>query len=139
MTGRNKLVGGALALTIAAECCHGIFSIVWIGLHGRKYLNYLTVRVRTYLFLVAPFPEIDLDPFKVCINKEWKIGELLVNNLSTFFGTPSPFSLQHCFTQEFWRASHSTYPMSWHLRFPCVLDHSDHSQEINAEQTSGHA
>ena len=87
MTGKNRLIGGALALTIAAQLCHGIFSIVWVGLRGRKYLNYLTVRVRTHWFLVAPFPEIDLDPFKVCITKQWQLGALLATNLTIFFGT----------------------------------------------------
>jgi len=139
MTGRNKLIGGILALTIAGEFCHGVLSVVWVALHGRKYLNYLTGRVRTHLFLVEPFPEIDLDPFKLCIYKAWKVGELMYNNLSTFFGTSSSPSLRHCFTWEFWRASHSTHSISWHDRSSCVLGHFDYSQEIKEDQISGHA
>lgn len=36
MTGKNKLIGGSLALVIVAQLCHGILSVVWIGLHPRK-------------------------------------------------------------------------------------------------------
>ena len=36
MSGRNKLIGGALALVTAAQFCHGGFSIVWIALRPRK-------------------------------------------------------------------------------------------------------
>ena len=36
MTGRNKLIGGLLALLVIALFCHGIFSVVWVGLRPRK-------------------------------------------------------------------------------------------------------
>jgi len=98
VTGKNKLIGGALALTIAVQLCHGIFSIIWLALGPRKYLNHLTVRVRTHRFLVEPFPEINLDPFKLCVYKRWRLGELMYYNLAIFFGKSSPSSLQHRFT-----------------------------------------
>ena len=94
MTGQNKLVGGALALTIAAQFCHGIFSVFWFAFGPRKYLNHLTVRVRTHRLPVAPFPEINLDPFKLCGFGQWKLGELMYYNLAIFFGKSSPVTLQ---------------------------------------------
>ena len=101
MTGRNKLIGGALALTIIAQFCQGTFAIVWVALQPGKSHSHLIVRVRTHQFLVAPLPEINLDPFKLCATKRWRLEELMYYNLTTFFGTPSPSSLQHCFTRGF--------------------------------------
>lgn len=100
MTGWNKFIGGALALPIAVQICNGIFAVVWIGLHPRKFLNHLTVCMRAYRFLVESFPEINLDAFNFCAYKRWKLGEAIYYNLTIFFGTSSPSSLQHCFTQE---------------------------------------
>jgi len=98
VTGRNKVIGGALALVVAAQFSHGVFSAVWVALGPRKSLNNSTVRVQAHRFLVAPFPEINLDSFKLCAYKEWKLGELVFYNLTTFFGKSSPSSLQHRFT-----------------------------------------
>ena len=98
VTGQNKVIGGALALAIAAQFCHGAFSVIWVALGPRKSVNHLTVRIRTHRFLVASFPEVNLDPFKLCAYKEWRVGELVFYNLTTFFGKFSPSSLQHCFT-----------------------------------------
>ena len=53
MTGRNKWIGVILALLVAAQFCHGIFSIVWIALGPRKSLDNPTVRVRTHWFLCS--------------------------------------------------------------------------------------
>jgi len=101
VTGRSKRIGVLLGLAIAAQFCHGVFSVVWIGLGPCKSLNRLTIRARTHRFLVQPFPEINLDPFEVCVYKLWPLGELLYYNLTVFFGQSSPSSLQHCFTREF--------------------------------------
>ena len=98
VTGRNKLIGGAFALAIAAQFCHGTFSIIWFAFGPRKSLNHLTVRVWTNQFLVASLPEINLDPFKVCLYKRWRPGELVYYNQTIFFGKSSPSSLRHCFT-----------------------------------------
>ena len=98
VTGRNKWIGIVLALLIAAQFCHGTFSIVWIALGPRKSLHHLTVRVRTHQFLVQPFPEINLDPFEVCFYKLWSLGELIYYNLTIAFGKPTPSSLRDCFT-----------------------------------------
>lgn len=73
VTGRNKLIGVALALAAAAQSCHGAFSIVWIGLGPRKSLNHLAVRARTHQFIVQPFPDINPDPFKTCIYKLFNV------------------------------------------------------------------
>lgn len=68
ITRRNRLLGGALALVIAAEMCNGIFSIVWVGLGP-----------------LEPLPEINLDAFKICIYKRWRLGELVYYNMAIFF------------------------------------------------------
>ena len=94
MTGQNKLIGGALALTIAAQFCHGIFSVFWFAFGPRKYPNHLTVRAWTHRFLAAPFPEINLDPFKLCGLGQWRLGELMYYNLAISFGKSSPVTLQ---------------------------------------------
>ena len=88
MTGQNKWIGVILALLVAAQFSHGIFSIVWIALGPRKSLDNLTVHVRTHRFLVQPFPEIKLDPFEVCFYKLWSLGELIYYNLTIVFGKP---------------------------------------------------
>ena len=93
MTGRSKRIGVVLGLAIAAQFCHGVFSVVRIALGPRKSLNHLIIRVLTHRFLVQPFPEINLDPFEVCIYKRWSLGELLYYNLTVFFGQSSPYSL----------------------------------------------
>ena len=94
MTGQNKLIGGALVLAIAAQFCHGIFSVFWFALNPRKYPNHLTFRARTHRFLAAPFPEINLDPFKLCGLEQWRLGELMYYNLAIFFGKSSPITVQ---------------------------------------------
>ena len=53
MTGRNKWIGIVLALLVAAQFCHGIFSVVWIALGPRKSLDNLTIRVRTHWFFYS--------------------------------------------------------------------------------------
>ena len=45
ITGKNKLIGGALALVVAAELCSGIFSTIWIGLGPCEFLSSFSVRV----------------------------------------------------------------------------------------------
>ena len=91
VTGRNKLIGVTLALAAAAQFCHGAFSIVWIGL---AHVN-LAVRVRIHRFLVQPFPEINLNPFKTCVYQMFNLRELIYYNLAVFFGKPSPAELLH--------------------------------------------
>jgi len=98
VTGRNKWIGSALALTIFVQFCHGIFSVVWHARVPSKSLNHFTVRVRTHRFLVELFPVVNLDPFELCAYKRWKLGELMYYNLAPFFGKSSPSSLQHRFT-----------------------------------------
>ncbi|KAF9644339.1 hypothetical protein BDM02DRAFT_3122078, partial [Thelephora ganbajun] len=68
MTGRNKFLGGAFTFLIATQICSGMFSVVWIALHP-----------------LQPLPEVDLDVFKICIYKRWKLGELIYFNTATFF------------------------------------------------------
>ena len=98
VSGRNKWIGGALALTTVVQLVHGIFSVVWYARGPRKSLNHFAVRVRTHRSLVELFPEINLDPFELCAYKRWRLGELMYYNLATFFGKSSPSSMQHRFT-----------------------------------------
>lgn len=42
--------------------------------------------------LVQPLPDIDLDPFKICIYRRWKVGELIYYALAMLFGTSSLLS-----------------------------------------------
>jgi len=100
VTNKNKLLGGTLALLIATQLCFGIFSVVWVALRPREFPDRLFVRVQTYRLLVQPLPEINLDAFKFCAFKRWRLGELIHYNLTTFFGTPSPSNLYHYFTRE---------------------------------------
>jgi hypothetical protein len=86
VTGQNKLIGIILALAVVAQFCQGVFAVVWIGLGPRKSLNHLTVRARTHRFLVQPLPEVNLDPFKVCLYKLWSLGEHTYYSLTIFFG-----------------------------------------------------
>lgn len=98
MTGRNKLLGVTLALLITAQFCFGVFSVVWIGLHPCRSLDHLFVRVRTHRFLVQPIPEINLDVFKLCVIKKWRLGQLVYYNATIIFGavfTIQPATLLH--------------------------------------------
>ena len=45
------------------------------------------------LFLAQPVPAINIDAFRLCIYKRWKLGELLFTNLVIFFGMVSPLDL----------------------------------------------
>jgi len=95
VTSMNKLLGGALALLITAQFCFGVFSVIRAMLHPGKFLDHSSVRVRTHRLLVQPLPEIDLDVFKFCIFKRWRLGELVYYNLATFFGKSPTTTLSH--------------------------------------------
>ena len=101
VTERNRLIGSALALLVALQFCFGIFSIVWVALHPRKSLNHSFVCVRTHRFLVQPIPEINLDAFKFCLYKRWRLGELIYYSQTILFGMLSPSNLQRLPSQEF--------------------------------------
>jgi hypothetical protein len=98
VTQQNKFIGVTLALAVTVQFCYGIFTVVWAALHPRKFHNHLIVRMRAHRFTVGSFSGINLDPFKFCIYKRSRVVELMYYNLATFFGTPSPSSLQHRFT-----------------------------------------
>lgn len=100
MTGQNKLVGSALSLVVVAQFCHGVYAVVWMSFRTRKSHNHATARVWTYRFLVEPV-HIDLDVFKICGYKLWKIGAPIYYSLTICFGTPSPPGLQHRFVRRF--------------------------------------
>jgi hypothetical protein len=52
--------------------------------------RFFLLRLDLYPLLVQPLPEINLDPFEVCLFKLWEVGGLMYYNLSMFFGTSSP-------------------------------------------------
>ncbi|KAF9777632.1 hypothetical protein BJ322DRAFT_1095726 [Thelephora terrestris] len=68
ITHKNTTIGGILVLQIAAGICFGIFSAVEIGLGP-----------------LQPFPDINLDEFKLCIFKLWRVGQLAYYNLAMTF------------------------------------------------------
>ena len=93
MTLKNKLVGSALSALIVTQVFLGIYSVIRIGMDPCEFLNHPFVRARrAHRFPVPPLPDIDLDPFKVCIYKRWRFGELFYVNLLIAFGMPSPSS-----------------------------------------------
>ncbi|KAF9648039.1 hypothetical protein BDM02DRAFT_3116114 [Thelephora ganbajun] len=81
VTGRNRLVGGALLVLISAQFCLGIYFVIRAGINP-----------------MSSVPEIDLDPFKVCLFKRWPLGDILFNNFMIAFGTLSSSNLQHNLT-----------------------------------------
>ncbi|KAF9648019.1 hypothetical protein BDM02DRAFT_3187465 [Thelephora ganbajun] len=68
VTGKNRLLGGALFVIISAQLCLGIYLVV-----------------RAAVNPIQSVPEIDLDPFKVCFCKRWRLGEILFNNFMIAF------------------------------------------------------
>ncbi|KAF9648022.1 hypothetical protein BDM02DRAFT_2449903 [Thelephora ganbajun] len=68
VTGRNRLLGGALFVVISAQLCLGIYFVT-----------------RAAINPIQSVPEIDLDPFKVCFYKRWRLGEILFNNFMIAF------------------------------------------------------
>jgi len=99
MTGRNKLIGGALTLVVLAQFCHGTYAIVWTSLRTRKSHNYFTVPARAHLFLVKKLPIMDV--FGICGYERWITGGPIYFSLTISFGTSSPSTLQRCFTRKF--------------------------------------
>ena len=92
MTGGKKLPSGVLSVFIVAELVFGIYSIIRIAIGPSKFLDHLSVRVLTRRRLALPLPDIDLDVFKVCAYRRWRLGELTYINLTVAFGMPSSFS-----------------------------------------------
>jgi hypothetical protein len=39
-------------------------------------------------FLVAQIPEIDLDPFRICLSEAWRPAEFVFISLTVGFGAP---------------------------------------------------
>ena len=46
---------------------------------------------------VEPLPEINLDAFKICIYKRWRLGELVYYNMAMFFGVFSSSDFHGCY------------------------------------------
>ncbi|KAF9648024.1 hypothetical protein BDM02DRAFT_3129359 [Thelephora ganbajun] len=68
VTGRNRLLGGALFVIISAQLCFGIYFVIRAAINPMRSV-----------------PEIDLDAFEVCFSKRWRPGEILFNNLMIAF------------------------------------------------------
>ena len=67
MSGRNKLLRGALSVLIAAQLIVGIYFAVVDGTGPSEFLNRLFVRMLSHRSSVQPPPEINLDVYNVCI------------------------------------------------------------------------
>jgi len=125
VTQRNKLLGSVLSVLIVAGIIFWIYSVIRIGMGPCEFLDRLFVRARAHRFPVLQLPEVDLDVFKVCIYKRWRLGEVLYVNLLIAFGTLSSSSPKHKLT--------SGVPMMRHRRCSFLLDHFGEGQEISDE------
>ena len=132
VTGRNKFIGGLLALLVFAQGCQGLFSVVWIGLFPRKSRRFDRLRMGSS----APSATVARD----------KLGCVQVLYLQTM-ETRGTHVLPHRDRIRYalaLRPSVSFHPegliriKSWHHRYCCVLDHSNRSQEIACDWTSEH-
>ena len=90
MTGRNKFIAGLLCFLIALQLPIGLLALIRAVLEPSNSLNYSSIRAWTHRPLGLLSPEIDLDPFKICIYGRWRPGELLFTNTTLAFGTPPP-------------------------------------------------
>ena len=131
ITGKNKLLGGALALVIVAELCSAMFSVVWFALGPCEFPTRLSFDVCLRRPLVQPLPEVNLDPFKICIYKRWETGELMYYGLAMLFGTSSPSAPRGCYYSNLRILTHVHYIFwSWNRRFSRIRNRCGDSEEI---------
>ncbi|KAF9648038.1 hypothetical protein BDM02DRAFT_3116104 [Thelephora ganbajun] len=68
VTGRNRLIGGALFVMVSAQISLGSYFLI-----------------RAVIDPIQSVPEIDLDAFKMCFYKRWQHGEISFTNLVIVF------------------------------------------------------
>ena len=98
MTGRNKLLCGAISVLIAAQLSVGIYFAVVDGTGLSEFLNHLFVRILSHRSSVQPPSEMNLDVYNVCIPRDWRSAVLAFSSVSVAFGTPLPSDFQREFT-----------------------------------------
>ncbi|KAF9647537.1 hypothetical protein BDM02DRAFT_3116882 [Thelephora ganbajun] len=76
VTERNKWLAGVLSVLIAAQFGFGFFSMIRVAIHP-----------------LQPMPEINLDPFKFCVYKRWRLGELIFVNIAVAFDVLAFFTI----------------------------------------------
>ena len=100
MTGRNKLLRGALSVLIAAQLSVGICLAAVDGMGPSEFLNRLFVRM-CMLFhhsSVQLPPEMDLDMYSICIPRDWRSAVVAFSSVSVAFGAPLSSDFQREFT-----------------------------------------
>ena len=96
MTGRNKLFGRLLIALISLQLCFGSYFTARTAMNSGESFSSLAHPCQLIRPLAQPVPEINLDAFKLCIYKRWRLGEILFTNLVICFGTFSPSSSKRC-------------------------------------------
>ena len=86
VTGRNKFLGGLLSILIFAHLSFGFYFMIRIGTSPSKFHNHFTSVRGLIRPLAQQLTGINLDAFKICNYKRWRLGELLFTNLMIAFG-----------------------------------------------------
>jgi len=90
VTGRNKLLCGALLVMIAAQLGTGMYFVVAYGTGPSGFFSRLFVLVLSHRSSVQQPPEINLYVYNGCIPQEQRPAELAFNSVSVASGAPSP-------------------------------------------------
>jgi len=88
VSGRNKLLRGALSVLIVAQLSVGIYFAAVDGTGPSEFLNRLFVRMCTLFHhpSVQLPPEINLDVYKICIPRHWRPVVVAFSSVSVAFG-----------------------------------------------------
>ena len=97
MTGRSKLLCGAISVLIVAQLIVGIYSTVVDGTGLSEFLNRLFLPMLSHHSSVQPPPEMNLDVY-VSIPRERWLAVVAFSSVSLAFRAPLPSSFQREFT-----------------------------------------
>ena len=86
VTGRNKLLSGLLSVLIFAQLSFGFYFMVRIGTSPGKFHDHCSSVRGLIRPLAQRLTGINLDAFKICNYKRWRLGEFLFTNLMIAFG-----------------------------------------------------
>ena len=111
VTGRNKLLRGAISVLIAAQLIVGIYFAVVDGTGPSELLNRLFVRMLPHRSSVQPPPETNSDVYNVCIPRNRQPAVVAFSSVSVAFGTPLASNFQHEFTLGALMSSASRAPL----------------------------
>jgi len=133
VTGRNKLIGGLLALFVFVQGCQSIISVVWIALHPRKFRRF------DHFCVDLSVPSATVARGKVGCVRDLYLQTVEIRRTHVL---PPHDCVRYALA---FRPSASFHPEglicieSWRRRYCCVLDHSDHRQENACGWISWHA